>query len=467
MRFIPSRFPILIRTVALAAFLAMAAPAPAYADISLGSLLNGLLTGIGGFFSSLVNSLTGMFDKSTTGTIQALQTLYEGQRRLAQWQVQETYRGQLGQTLATASLYYQPVTDYACAVSSDLRSETGRVRSEDAIEEYVEKIVTRVVDNPNAGTAITKDQMQTLFCQLGASGKDPPKCNVDAVPKVDGGDLSFDIAIANKWCIPFDIQKLNAEVTRALPNPGGYTPSDEMREAFVAVLYLRRMVGAQCPLASGARRETLRGIEAREELENTFTSRLAKNPAILEVFEYVTCPSQTMLPNCRRNDENLIKYLTETHAPSPANQSTFMPGDTYCLSRRLMDHARTIRDMRALQDPPAGTDAEKTAWIARLEAEISDRREYYSELKSEASTAAAASMTENACPGTDRPVRTGTEYDMKELLDSVRSLTKALQQQNEKRSRALEVRSRRFQGEVRPGNVGALPPLRQEFETLK
>jgi hypothetical protein len=466
MRLTSSKFPVLIRTIALALFLSMAAPAPAYADISLGSLLNGLLTGIGGFFSSLVSSLTGMFDKSTTGTIQGLQTLYEGQRRLMEWQTSEQYRLGLAQTLGTASMYYQPITDYACAVSSDLRSETGRVRAEDAIEEYVEKTVTRVIDNPNGGTAITKGQMQDLFCRLGASRRDGDACPVDAVPKVSGGDVSFDIAIANKWCIPFDIQKLNNEITRALQNTSAYTPTEEMREAFVAVLYLRRMVGAHCPRPSGTQRQTIQSIEATQQLEDTFASRLAKNPAIMELFEFVTCPSQTMLPNCNKNDENLLKYLRETHASSPANQSTFIPGDTYCLSRRLMDHARTIRDMRALQDPPPGTPVERQNWISDVQDEISDRREYYSELKAAAATAAAASMTENVCVGSVRPVR-GSENDIKELLDSVRTLTKTLQEHHDKRARALEVRSRKFQGDVRPGNAAALPPLRQEFETLQ
>jgi hypothetical protein len=478
MGFFRSRSSRVLRVAILALFLGVSMPAPAHADISLGSLLSGITS----LFSGLVNSLMGLFDRSNTSTIMGLQVLWQGQVRIAEYTAMQQNLTARSQVLATASQRFRPITNYQCAVLTDMRTELGRQMAGSSAAEMVSNAMAVLGRRVDSGNVLDKNKLDTLFCRLGVIGVQPGGCQTAADIRVLGADTNFAKAIGNKTCIPWDDTEVINEINRiagftTTQEFENYTPASEnLRLAMVAVLYVRQVIGLHCPWPMGSQGSTLQGAEANAEMREELVSRYAAAQALEEALKYKLCVKEnTMLPNCRELDKNMINVIQNAlpSARTPGQRPFYFPPDGYCLSKVQADIAQDERDrigQRTEYTP--GEDIQRDLVFYNAALVRGQRSEAHVRMMATAGRDVAAMKRGPICPRTTRETTSNDSIEIDELKQIVRELTKALRETHQNLPRALDVKAKTPpktppEAKVRDGNEAALPPLRQDFETLQ
>ncbi|HVY13202.1 MAG TPA: hypothetical protein VHB73_06530, partial [Alphaproteobacteria bacterium] len=332
----------------------------------------------------------------------------------------------------------------------------------------------------DSGTVITDKQLDTLFCQLGAIGKMRNGCQVEADPRVEGCDISFarcNGSHGRNIAIPFDPDSFVNDLKKALDELKKKDPSinvaDGNKQIIAVLASLRKSLGRQCTWPGGRQMDTIKSVSEAARMGDVLESRYAPNEAVLHAIEVHLAYSNRFLPKCDDNDVGLMSYLKKAYPnAAPGNAYyPYLPPSGYCLSGWQVDLAKISRDRLALQEPPPpGTPAEQENWRTNLEHSIKARETAHRELMQLASDAAGGRTSASVCVETSRPISTSSldGQDVQDLMGSIRSLTRAIQDLQQKRPHVLEVRAPASspEPEYRPASAAALPPLRQDFPAV-
>jgi hypothetical protein len=455
--------------VVLGIVLMTAMPAPAHADVwsSILSAVTNVAKILTSGFSSLLTGLQTGFGQNvaTTAATGRLQTATDIQR--TDHTVQEIERQARQGALAQASLLNQPADDATCQFAANNKNAPAldvavKVSVEDAVENVV---LAQSYIHPNSGDARGIQMITDCLCQLGATGENKAGCKTpgDTANALVGGDWSIGVAVLGHFCIPMDTRRVLNEIQSCMNNRT-YTQSDtNLKKAMVAILSIR--VNRQLTLGRalhGRETENIPGVTAIGLMDENVSLVSASNRPILKALGYNSCPAKTQLQGCDQDELGLRDILKRAY-PTLA-----LPDANYCLSknlRRLAENQKDVEDMMTM--PFGGTAIQQHQLAVDLQARIDARDAKFEMLMDAAASAAGErpSRDDIIAPRGDRAI--GAENDMKELLQSIRKLTRALEQTGQKLPRALEVKAQPPEGDVRPGNAAALPPLRQEFETLQ
>jgi hypothetical protein len=438
-------------TIFLGAVLTVSMPAPAHADgVSLGSIFSGLMSGL----QSIVSGLTGLGQSINTTLAQAFKIKNDADIKRSDFQADATQRAAQNGAAADITRTTENPPDIACQVAANMQDEYARQATETKLQQDLASVLSHVyVDK--SGTSIGKAKIIKALCALGATGKkaECDKEESDALVKkmVEGGDWNVTNTVIQNECIPFDFQKVETELNNIATQDNYTLSNQDMKEAMIALLSIRVNRGLDISAMPGKKEnETVSGQGNSAALRSIVSQILASSNPILRAYAWNACFTTSLMPNCRTDNSELIRLLTAAKAPD-------MPAAGFCISGKQKNDGEITYFEDQLRNglgKVAGTANETFMSAMELRKAIKDNRDRHDRIWKDASKAAESMPVNTQIGSSAKPT---AENDIQELKDSIRKLTRAIEQTNQRYPRAQDARL------TPPSGDGALPPLRQDF----
>jgi len=415
-----------MRRHVLILLMALSIPTPAYAvgvgvDIGtfvsmMGTAISTINTTTGGIIERLQQQIAqagqnmGLLDKSNQQQTEYNQTMAD-----------QRLRDQIGNEIVRSR---PQITDNACNIAASMDNiaivQQAKIDVMGTIDSIITNDLFRRPDDP-----IRWSQRKNALCRIGALTSEETAGACTHSPLTVGGHKSIAFSI-KKDCIPFDAQRLRADLRNA--STTGYTPDPQMSEIVVAMFAISQQFERNGGLPTPQQLGSLPNLEDEADKNYDIARALAPMTPVYAALADNACPSVAMAPRCNSGPAYelastlLAKYYgTTTRTPEgrgfPPSGFCFSPRQLRLASKQLSKEAMEPEAFGAMSDRQLAQNT-----LAALEKiRIQDLDAHTDAILASINT----QRDQNFKIGVKRlPVK--TMYDNQELLGAIKELTRAI-----------------------------------------
>lgn len=398
--------------------------------------LSSLTSFITAGFNKIMEAIGLSGDKNVSANGSYFANLFEGMKKLALYNATDANERAKRELTARSAPKYAPITKRECWNIMITQGMVATDEAQNMAMSQIDAINQQLNTDPESGSILNRVWLTQTFCGLGTMGKveiDGAQyaaefgCEKEGNKKVKFAHTSIDKAILGKHCIPYDGPGLAKEILEALKQAkarGNYSMIDgDMREAMAAWLYMRMKLGQSSPKVRGDAVKTLDGQAMAYEMVEDLNGRNSVQNPLIRAFTYVMCPKKEMRADRCANDDKIGEMLKEGMGANYL--SKYGPPSAYCFSRYQRDLAANISYQKQIgelgYDGMATNDMNERQlkYVEMIRENIRNRETIMNN--------AAKAVEQRWASGNPIPTRPIKVENEDELIDAIKTLTRALQ----------------------------------------